>query len=170
MEIAGDGFILREWRNSDSSSLAENADNIKVWNNVRDYFPHPYTQADARVFIGTVQGRTPQTDFAVVVGGRAVGGVGFVPQSDVERLSAEIGYWLGEPYWGRGIMPRAVTAVAEYVFRETEIIRLFAPVFGFNRTSMRVLEKAGFEKAGVMRRAAVKNGQITDLYYYELLK
>ena len=91
-------------------------------------------------------------------------------QCDVERLSAEIGYWIGEPHWNRGIAGDAVGSICEYAFRETELIRLFASVFEYNAPSMRVLEKNGFRKVGVQRRAAIKEGRIIDLHLYERVK
>lgn len=99
-----------------------------------------------------------------------MGGVGIVPSRDVERLSAEVGYWLGEDYWNRGIMSEAVILLVDYVFRETEIIRLFASVYDYNHASMKVLEKAGFTRQAILRDAAIKNGQVIDMYYYDLIK
>lgn len=170
MEIQRPGYQLREWRATDCTSLTHYADNIKIWRNVRDRFPHPYTEEDGRFFIGNIVPQSPGYEFAIVIGGEAVGGIGLVRQSDVERLSAEIGYWIGEPYWNRGIAGDAVGTVCEYAFCETELIRLFASIFEYNTPSMRVLEKNGFRKVGVQRRAAIKEGRIIDLHLYERLK
>lgn len=162
---------MREWRLGDRRSLAENANNVRVWDNLRDYFPHPYTENDAEQFIRMVMARSaPPTDLAIVVGGKAVGGIGIVPQNDVERISAEIGYWLGEGYWNKGIMTWAIRQMTGYVFGNFPITKLYAPVFEFNAASMRALEKAGFVREGVFRQAAVKNGRVIDLHYYGLLK
>ncbi len=170
MKIDRNMFAIRPWEIEDVASLAEQANNIRIWNNVRDYFPHPYTEIDAHEFIRMVSDKDGYYDFAIEIGGRAVGGVGFIPGTDVERISAEVGYWLGEAYWGRGIATEALRALAGYVFETTEITRLFATVFEFNAASMRVLEKAGFSKVGVLHRAALKNDRVIDLHYYELLK
>jgi len=163
-------YTLRGWQLSDAESLTKNANNINVWNNVRDYFPHPYSEEDAVTFINYASGKDIIEDFAIVIDGKAVGGAGFVPKTDVERISAEIGYWLGEPYWSKGIMTDVVKDIVDYVFTNTEIIRLFAPIFEYNHASMRVLEKAGFKKLTVLSNAAIKNGKIIDMHYFELIK
>lgn len=172
MELKGNGFILREWREEDISYIARNANNIKVWNNLRDYFPHPYTESDGLAFFEVVKGRPYQQEFVIVVGGEAVGNIGFYTQGDdVERFSAEIGYFLGEPYWGRGIMSEAVRLlVDDYIFIHTPIVRVFTAVFDFNAGSKRVLEKAGFRHVGVFRKAAYKNGRFVDEDIYEIVK
>ncbi|MDR2937283.1 MAG: GNAT family N-acetyltransferase [Rikenellaceae bacterium] len=163
-------FSICPWEIKDASSIAEQANNIRIWNCVRDYFPCPYTLNDAEDFLKMVLSRDRLCEFAIKINGKAVGGIGFIPGTDVERISAEVGYWIGEAYWGRGIVTEALRALVGYVFETTEITRLFAPVFDFNAASMRVLEKAGFSKVGVLHRAAVKNGRVIDLHYYELLK
>lgn len=172
MEISSKqkNFRLREWKLADMISLAKYINNVKIWNNVRDGLPHPYTLLDADRYIRMVQAQPYIQNFAVEVGGEAVGGVGIVPSRDVERLSAEVGYWLGEDYWNRGIMSEAVILLVDYVFRETEIIRLFASVYDYNHASMKVLEKAGFTRQAILRDAAIKNGQVIDMYYYDLIK
>lgn len=161
-------FRLRPLREDDAPALVRYADNVRVWNNVRDYFPHPYRLTDAQAFIAISAAKNPVTEFAIEVDGEAVGVIGYVPQTDVERVSAEVGYWIGEPFWGKGIMPAALRELTGKIFAETEIRRLFAPVFEYNHASMRVLEKAGFEKKTIFRQAAVKNGKVIDLHYYEL--
>lgn len=163
-------FTLRTWRAADAVSLAAHADDVTVWNNVRDSFPHPYTPKDARAFIAQAAAKPQPEDFAVVVQGEAVGGVGFVPGSDVERFSAEMGYWLGAPYRGRGIATAAVMRAAGWIFANTPIIRIFAAAYAANPASQRVLDKAGFRLVGTMRRAFFKNGAFVDGCYYELLK
>ena len=164
-------FTLREWNLSDKESLAENANNINIWNNVRDYFPFPYTAEDGETFIKMVLSKLkPSTDFAIEIKGKAVGGIGIVPNSDVERISAEIGYWLGEKYWNKGIMTDAVKEMAEYAFSNFSIRKLYAPVFDFNQASQKVLEKVGFVKEAILKQSAIKNGKIIDLHYYGLIK
>ena len=164
-------FELREWRISDIASLVENADNINVWNNVRDYFPHPYTEEDGRQFIEIALSE-PQsvTDMAISVDGKAVGGIGIIRKTDVERITAEIGYWLGEKYWNKGIMTEAVKQMTTYAFDRFSLHKLYALVFSFNIASQKVLEKAGFECESILKQAAIKNGMIIDLHYYGLLK
>ena len=164
-------FLLREQQLTDKSSLAKNANNINVWNNVRDYFPNPYTEADAEQFIGnTLLKPKPLTDFAIVFGGNAVGGIGVVPQTDVERIAIEIGYWLGEDYWNKGIMTNAVKQMVGYAFENFPVMKIYAPVFEFNNASKKVLEKAGFTLEAILKKSAIKNGQVIDLYYYGLIK
>lgn len=170
IHIACDGFLLRPFVPGDAPSVARHADNIRIWNNVRDLFPHPYKRTDADTFIAIASGKRPVQDLAIVVGGEAVGGISYVPGTDVERVSAEIGYWLGEAYWGRGIMSTAVQAMAAHIFATTDIQRLFAPVFDHNTASMRVLRKAGFRQVGILQNAAVKNGHIIDMHLYERTK
>ena len=108
----------------------------------------------------------PETFFAIAVGGEAVGGIGYVLQQDVERVSAEVGYWLGEPFWGRGITPEALAAVTRYAIEQHQLTRLFAVPFAYNTASCRVLEKAGYVVEGRLRRSAIKDGQVVDQLQY----
>ena len=172
MEIKSkqENFRLREWKLTDIDSLAKHINNVKIWNNVRDGLPYPYTMLDADKYIRMVQAQPYVQNFAIEVAGEAVGGVGIVPLTDVERLSAEVGYWLGEAYWGWGITSEAVALLVDYVFRETGIIRLFASVYEYNPASMKVLEKVGFTRQAILRDAAIKNGRVIDMYYYDLIK
>ena len=171
IRIEGEGFVVREWRFSDCDSLAENANNEKIWNNVMDHFPHPYTKQDAFDYISMVHAMpAPSMRFAIEVDGKAVGSIGFGSEGDIERVTAEIGYWLGEPYWGRGIMPRVVAAVTQYAFETFGYQKLYALVFDYNPGSMRVLEKAGYQLEAVLHKAAVKNGKVIDFYYYSIMK
>jgi RimJ/RimL family protein N-acetyltransferase len=165
-------FILREWQLSDAASLAENANNINIWNNVRDYFPHPYSEQDGKDFITMCNAKpVPTLDFAIVIDGKAVGGIGIVPKTDVERTGAEVGYWLGEKYWNRGIMTEVVKEMTEYGFLHfPELRKIYAPVFDFNAASQKVLKKAGFEHEAILKQAAIKNGKVIDLQYYSILK
>ena len=164
-------FKLRDWCLSDCESLARQADNIRIWSNVRDIFPHPYTPNDAVVFISSAISKPrPAVDRAIDIDGEAVGGIGIVLQYDVERISAEIGYWLGESFWNKGIMTEAVKQMVTYAFISFPLSKLYAPVYEYNLASMRVLEKAGFEKEGILKKAAIKNGRVIDILYYGLIK
>ena len=172
MEIKSkqENFRLREWKLTDIASLVKYINNEKIWNNVRDGLRYPYTMLVGDMFFRMVQAEPFVQIFAIVVAGVAVGGVGIVPLTDVERFSAEVGYWLGEDYWGRGITSEAVALLVDYVFRKTEIIRLFASVYEYNPASMKVLEKVGFTRQAILRDAAIKNGRVIDMYYYDLIK
>ena len=157
---------VRSWRKSDVDSLVRYGDNVRIWRNLRDRFPRPYTHSDAREWIEFASACKPPIDFAIEVGGEAVGGVGLKPGIDVERIGAEIGYWLGEPFWGRGIATAALSAATEYAFRELGMVRVFALPFATNAASVRVLEKAGFSRAGVLRKSAVKEERVLDQFLY----
>lgn len=171
VRIEGDGYALREWSFADCDSLAENADNVKIWNNVMDHFPHPYTKQDAFDYISMIQLMPqPPMKFAIEVDGKAVGSIGFGSEGDIERVTAEVGYWLGEEYWGRGIMSKAVDDIAKYAFRHFSFQKLFALVFDYNPASMRVLEKAGFKLEAILHKAAIKNGKLIDFYYYSRMR
>jgi RimJ/RimL family protein N-acetyltransferase len=169
MEIGGERVTLRAWRPSDAASLARHANNQKVASQLRDRFPHPYTIADARQFIQSVAGARPTMLFAMIVDGEAVGGIGFFPGADVERFSAEIGYWLAEPYWGRGITVDAIRLLSAYAFETCNMLRLFALPFADNARSIRVLEKAGYTREALLRSSSVKYGKVRDQCLYALI-
>ncbi|HXV86452.1 MAG TPA: GNAT family N-acetyltransferase [Gemmatimonadales bacterium] len=162
MELRLAGAVVRSWRPGDDQSLALHGNNREVWINLRDAFPHPYTVHDARLWIEWASGHRPETHFALEVEGAAAGGIGFVIQPDVHCCSAEIGFWLGQPFWGRGIMTQAVKAVTAHALREHGLRRVYAQVFAWNPASVRVLEKAGYVREGVLRSSAVKDGKVTD--------
>ena len=152
---------LRPWRAGDERRLPDHANDREVWLNLRDRFPHPYTSKDARQWVRFAVTR-PDIRFAIEVDGEAAGGLGFELHDDVERVSAEIGYWLGRRHWGRGIMSAAVSAATAYAFRAFEITRVYALPFSRNVASGRVLEKAGYTREGVLRRSAIKDGVVLD--------
>ncbi len=157
---------VRPWRATDLASLVANANNRRVSITLRDVFPHPYTARDGRRFIRSAREAKRQTLFAIVVDGAAVGGIGFVPGRDVARVSAEIGYWLGERFWGRGIATEALIAVTRHALADHQLTRLFALPFASNAASIRVLEKAGYVLEGRLRQSAIKNGVIVDQLQY----
>lgn len=170
VRIQGKKCIVRQWRAEDVDAVAKYADNPGIARNMRDGFPQPYNRVDAEVFV-TMAMHNPNASFlAVEVDGEAVGSIGYVPKTDVERVSAEVGYWLAEPYWGRGIVTDALQVMADYIFTHTDILNLYAKIFEYNTASMRVLEKAGFEKRAILRKAAIKNDRVIDLHYYERVK
>jgi RimJ/RimL family protein N-acetyltransferase len=162
--------IIRAWRHADREALVRHANNRRVWLTLRDQFPHPYTHAEGDAWLAYVAKQQPITNFAIAVGGDAAGGIGVAPQPDVHRRSAEVGYWLGEDFWNRGIMTDAVRAFTAYAFDAYDLIRIFAGVFSSNPASMRVLEKAGYTREGVLRRSVVKDGQVLDQVLYAVTR
>ena len=159
---------LRAWRTDDAASLALHANNEKISRGLRDRFPFPYTLEAAESFLAMATQK--EWIFAIDVDGAAVGGLGFHPGEDVHRIDAEIGYWLAEPYWGRGIVPAALRAVVPAAMEALGLERVHAGVFANNPASMRVLEKAGFVREGVHRRAVLKRGEVLDLVMYARLR
>jgi RimJ/RimL family protein N-acetyltransferase len=157
----------------DAQALVRHANNPKIAARVRDRFPSPYTLRDAKDFLGEVTKRnanSPEFVLAIEVNGEAVGCIGIVRGADIERVSAELGYWLSEEYWGRGIVTAAIRQFAPWVMERFELTRLHADTFHDNPASARVLEKAGFTKESVKRRAAIKLGEIKDMNVYVMVK
>jgi ribosomal-protein-alanine N-acetyltransferase len=161
---------LREWRRGDEHDLVAVANNPNVSRYLRDRFPCPYSPDDAAAWIALNEAADVTTHFAIVLEDRVIGGAGFQLFEAERRVVAEIGYWLGEPLWGRGIATAACRTLTKYVFDRHEIRRIEAPVFTPNVASLRVLEKCGYEREGVMRNAAIKQGKILDAYLYSKLK
>jgi ribosomal-protein-alanine N-acetyltransferase len=157
---------VRSWRHGDEETIPLHANNRKVWLNLRDRFPHPYTRADAEQWVQLITKITPETNFAIDVNGEAVGGIGLVLHDDVERCSAEVGYWLGENYWGRGIATAALKDFTKYAFNEFNLTRVYAVPYARNAASIRVLEKAGYTCEGLLRRSAIKDGSVLDQFMY----
>lgn len=166
MELTLTRSRLRPWRHGDEASLVRHADNRKIWKNVRDHFPHPYTMTDAERWIFHASTALTTTVFAIEVEGNAVGSIGLVPKEDVYRRSMEIGYWLGEQYWGRGIVTEAVGAMTAYGFDTFDIVRIFADIFVWNTASVRVLEKNGYEFEARLKKAIIKDGEVGDVLLY----
>jgi [ribosomal protein S5]-alanine N-acetyltransferase len=161
--------LIRSFRASDLEALVRHANSRAVWLQLRDRFPHPYTTADGLAWLRYVSEAKPETNFAIEADGEAVGGIGLVLGTDVERYSAEIGYWLGERVWGRGLATAAVRALTPWAFAAFGLGRIFALPFAGNRASRRVLEKAGFALEGMLRRSAVKDGRVHDQALYALV-
>jgi [ribosomal protein S5]-alanine N-acetyltransferase len=169
VQLALTRSVVRSWRTSDAEPLARHANNRNIWINLRDAFPHPYTLHDARDFIRAIRSRLPETTFAIAVADEAVGSIGFVLHHDVERVSAEIGYWLAEPLWGRGIITEALEAVTSYAIQQHALTRIYAVPFAWNAASCRVLEKAGYVLEARLRHSAIKNGKLTDQMQYAFI-
>ena len=161
---------VRSWEWRDGEAIVRHANNRNVSINLVDRFPYPYTAADARNWLDSVIGFEPETNFAIDVAGEAVGGIGFMLQHDVARRSAEIGYWLSEEFWGRGIMSEVVIAVTDHAFANYDLCRLYAHVFEWNGASARVLEKAGYQLEGRMRKSVTKDGQTIDQLMYAVIR
>lgn len=163
---------IRKWELSDAKELAAALSNKKVQDNLRDGLPYPYTEQDGTDYISTVlstDGNETFT-FAITVDEKAVGSIGIFRQGNIHRQTAELGYYIAEEYWGKGIMTEAVKQICGYVFDKSDIIRIYAEPFAYNAASCRVLEKAGFQYEGTLRNNAVKNGEIIDMKMYSLLK
>jgi [ribosomal protein S5]-alanine N-acetyltransferase len=162
--------IVRDWSVSDKVSLVRVANNRNVWRNLKHTFPHPYTDADADSWLAQVAKMKKPSHWAIEVAGEAVGGIGIGIGEGIRVKSGHFGYWLGEPYWDRGIMTAAARAVSNYVFDNFDVERLEAPVFEWNPASMRVLEKCGFVREGVLRRRVFKDGQLIDEVLYARIR
>ncbi|MBI2682043.1 MAG: GNAT family N-acetyltransferase [Acidobacteriales bacterium] len=168
MRIECGPCVLRPWEAGEAVAIVRLADDWNVARYLRDRFPHPYTLADAEKFLAkALSGEEREVRFAIeTAGGELAGGIGLIPGTDIERLNAEIGYWLGEPYWGRGLAPAAVRAMTEYGFDKMGLARIFAVTMVENTASMRVLEKCGYVAEGRMRRSAIKRGVVHDQMLY----
>jgi RimJ/RimL family protein N-acetyltransferase len=162
--------LIRPWARGDVPTLPRHANNYNIWIQVRDRFPHPYTGEHARQWVEAAAAEQPQTNFAIDVHGEAVGGIGLILGTDVDRVSAELGYWIGESYWNRGIVTEAVRAFSDRAFETYDLTRVFAIPFVRNAASRRVLEKAGFELETILRMSAIKAGVIEDQALYARLR
>lgn len=165
-------FKLIEWQGELRDELVEQANNRKIADCLRNIFPHPYTKEDALEYLDLVMNKDEHEEYsrAIIVAGRLAGGIGVLFKRDVYVKTAEIGYWLGEEFWGQGLMTRAVQEVCSYIFLNRDIVRIYAEVFAFNKGSARVLEKAGFKLEGRLKNSVYKNGEIHDSLLYALIK
>lgn len=163
---------IRKWKLSDAANLAAALSNKKVQDNLRDGLPYPYTEQDAADYISAMLAADENDTFAfaITVDDRAVGSIGVFRQGNIHRQTAEMGYYVAETHWGQGIMTEAVRQMCAYVFAESDILRIYAEPFAYNTASCRVLEKAGFQYEGTLRSNAVKNGKVTDMKMYALLR
>jgi RimJ/RimL family protein N-acetyltransferase len=162
--------ILRPWQASDAEALARHANNPRIASNLRDGFPYPYTLSDAKKWLAMVADKSQNVVLAIEVEGEAAGGIGLHMLKDVYRYNGEIGYWLSQEHWQKGIVTEAVAAMVEYAFTQTSLLRLFACIFENNPASMRVLAKNGFTLEAIHRKAVMKEGILMDEHLYSLLK
>ena len=163
---------IRKWELSDAKDLAAALSNKKVQDNLRDGLPCPYTERDGKEFISAMLSADENETFAfaITVDNMVIGSIGIFRQGNIHRQIAELGYYIAEEYWGKGIMTEAVKQICKYVFAKSDIIRIYAEPFAYNIASCRVLEKAGFQYEGTLRSNAVKNGRVIDMEMYSLLK
>lgn len=159
---------LRPWSYHDIDSLVKHANNPKIANRLTDAFPHPYTESAGKQFLDRATQSNPCTIWAIDLNGQAIGGIGVHPQGDIYRLNAELGYWLAEDYWGRGIMSEAIQMACKMAFERLEIKRIYARPFGSNLASQRVLKKTGFVLEARIQGAFIKNGEIEDELIYAI--
>ena len=163
---------IRRWELSDARDLATALSNKKIQDNLRDGLPYPYTEQDGKKFISAMLAANENDTFAfaITVNGKVIGSIGVFRQTNIHNKTAELGYYIAEEYWGKGIMTEAVKQLCDYVFSHTDIIRIYAEPFSYNIGSCRVLEKAGFQYEGTLRSNALKNGNVLDMKMYSKLK
>ena len=165
------GQAVRNYREEDLQHLVSQADEYDIWRNLTDQFPHPYTEEKGREWLKYATSQEPRTNFAIVDSEDGlIGGIGFELEHDIYRISAEIGYWLGKDWWGQGIATRAVQALTDWAFNNFALERIQAGIFETNPASGRVLEKAGYNLEGRLRRKVIKEGEVLDLFMYSRLR
>jgi ribosomal-protein-alanine N-acetyltransferase len=171
MALSKERFEIRLWQEGDEEALARLANNHRIWRNLTNRFPHPYEHADA---VAWVAGANLQPEnaqhFAIVVDDEVFGSVGFERLQDLHTRTAEIGYWIGEPFWGRGIATRALTAATTLAFEDFDFVRLQAGVLEWNPASCRVLEKVGYTLEGRLKKQVYKDGEVCDKFLYALIR
>ncbi len=163
---------IREWQIEDAENLALVINNKKIQDNLRDGLPYPYTVEDAKEYIASMLSADKKETyaFAITVDDKAIGSIGVFRCNNIHFRSAEMGYYIAESYWGKGIGTSAVKQTCKYIFEHTDIIRIFAEPFAYNTASCHILEKAGFQCEGILRKNAIKNGVILDMKMYALIK
>ena len=163
---------IRKWDPADAKDLSAVISNAKIHDNLRDGLPYPYTEQDGLDFISAMLSADANETFAfaITTEGKVIGSIGVFRQGNIHRRTAELGYYIAEAYWGKGLMTKAVRQICRYVFDNSDILRIYAEPFAFNAASCRVLEKAGFQYEGTLRSNAVKNGNVIDMKMYSLLK
>lgn len=168
--IESGNFILRHWKESDLTSLVKYANNPAISANLTDKFPYPYLEENGKAFINFASQHDTHHIFAIDINGEACGGIGIHPQNDIQRLNAEMGYWLAEPYWGKGIISKAIPLVVDFAFTNMPITRIFARPFGRNVASQKALEKNGFVLEARIEKSFIKNGVLEDELIYAIRK
>lgn len=163
-------ITIRPWQKGDEKYLSSYANNIKIANNLRDIFPHPYTWQDASRWISLNDQLSPALNMAILLKNEPVGGIGIALKEDIYRKNAEIGYWVAEDFWGQGIATRAMELMLKYTFDHFDVVRIYASTFDYNQASQRVLLKSGFELEARFRKAVFKNFKYHDELVYSLLK
>jgi len=166
MEIRMGHYMIRDLQEGDAPSIAKYANNPKMWINLRDVFPHPYHLTDAKEFLTQVMQNEPRVVFAIATQDEVIGTIGLTLGTDVHRFTAELGYWLAEPFWNKGIMTSAVKKLSDYAFDHFSLYRIYAEPYTTNPASARVLEKAGFNREGILRSSAFKDGRVLDQWLY----
>lgn len=163
---------IRRWKIEDTDDLSQALNNKKILDNLRDGIPFPYTPEDAKEYITTMLTADDEMvyAFAITIEDKAVGSIGIFRQTNIHSITAELGYYIAEPYWGKGIGTSAVKQICDYIFQNTDIIRIFAEPFAHNTGSCRILEKCGFKCEGTLRKNAVKNGAVIDMKMYSIIK
>ncbi|MCP4351579.1 MAG: GNAT family N-acetyltransferase [Desulfobacterales bacterium] len=163
-------YIIRDWKTEDAQSIATYANNKKIWINLRDAFPYPYSLQDAEAFLTRAVEAKPKTVFAIATQNEAIGSIGLMLGEDVHRFTAELGYWLAEPFWGKGIMTQAVKCMTAYAVENLKLNRVFAEPYTTNTASAMVLKKAGFMCEGILRSNVFKDGKILDQFLYSYVQ
>jgi RimJ/RimL family protein N-acetyltransferase len=163
---------IRKWRLTDASDLASALSNKHIQDNLRDGLPYPYTEKDGMDYISAMLSANENDTFAfaIIVNNKVIGSIGVFRQENIHRQTAELGYYIAEEYWGKGIMTDAVKQICDYVFQNSDIIRIYAEPFSYNRASCRVLEKAGFQYEGTLRSNAIKGGKVINMEMYARIK
>ncbi len=163
---------IRKWKLTDAADLASALSNKHIQDNLRDGLPYPYTEKDGMDYISAMLSANENDTFAfaIIVDNKAIGSIGIFRQENIHRQTAELGYYIAEEYWGKGIMTEAVKQICDYVFQNSDIIRIYAEPFSYNKASCRVLEKAGFQYEGTLRSNAVKSGNVIDMKMYSRIK
>jgi len=164
--LSSDNITLRPLEETDAPAIAALANNYHIWRYVRDRLPHPYSLSDAASFIQFARSESPALNFAIVYNQSLAGVTGLTLQQDIHRLNAEVGYWIGEPFWNKGIATKAVELITDYAFNTLHLHRLFAGVFHTNPASGKVLSKAGYTLECTARQAVIKEGKLLDEHRY----
>lgn len=170
MRIQVGDYMVRSYKRADAPTIAKHANNLKIAANLRNAFPNPYTLKDAKEWLRLVRHENPERNFAIANENEVIGGIGLILKEDVYAKNAEIGYWLGEDFWGKGIMTGLVEAFTAWAFQNFDIMRIYASVFASNASSARVLEKAGYTFEARLKNTIFKNGQYQDDLIYSILK